>query len=349
MRECKIGVGGCGGHLYKTFLEYANELVVPTSLKYKYQKKYKYWLEREGKSLFDGLWIDLDLDDVFGLKPIEERDRKENYYGGYYYLYGNKGRDKLPEELEEKMIRAIGYTMEDPGFIHRPELQMTAFAVPGIGEHICKMMYKKIKDVEFDSLFFFVGLGGGTGTGVISNITGYIRIEGKKTFPSFVLAALTGKNDGRIMMIQASFYRRSFNAIWALSDLLAGKKVDCVMLVDNDKISEIEEVKKDTGKLEGDALNRQIIRSIFPLLGRNEFEQIDESEWQRKMAKLSGFKPILIPCYWHGKMELEELIENAVEKGKLADCDHKTADAAYVITKGFGDDRRKLKVSSKKD
>ena len=401
MRECKIGVGGCGGHLYKTFLDYANELVGPV-LKYELSGTWGYEKElvsreREWKSLFVGLWVDLDLDDPQekGLKAIEERDRNEDYYDGYYYMYGNKGKDKLSEELEEKMIRSIGYTMVDPGFIHRPELQMISFAVPGVGEHICKEMYKKIEDVEFDSLFFFVGLGGGTGTGVISNITNYIRIESKKTFPSFVLGALTGKNDGRIMRTQASFYRRSFNAIWALSDLLAGKKVDCVILADNDKIaaieevekelekietveskgsvlnrgvvksripllgklkkeegdndkiSEIEEVKKNMGKPEneekkGDLLNRHIIRSIFPLLGRNEFGTIDESEWQREMAALSDFKPILIPCFWHGKLKLDELIENALERGKLADCDHETADAAYVITKGFEDDRKKI-------
>jgi hypothetical protein len=68
---------------------------------------------------------------------------------------------------------------------------------------------------------------------------------------------------------------------------------------------------------------------------------IDESDWQREMA-LSNFKPILIPCFWHGKMELKELIKNAIKKGKLADCDHKTADAAYVITKGVEGDRKKI-------
>lgn len=401
MRECKIGVGGCGGNLYKTFLKYADELVGPV-LKYElsgtwsYEKEL-YGREEEWKSLFAGLLVDLDLDEVKGLKPIQAINFNADYYDGYYYMYGNKGWDKLPEELEDKMLRAIGYSMEDPGFIHRPELQMIAFAVPGVDAHICKKMYENIKKVEFDSLFFFVGLGGGTGTGVISNITGYIRIEGKKTYPSFVLAALTGKNDGSIMRTQASFYRRSFNAIWALNDLLAGKKIDCVILVDNDKIPEIEEVKKELEKIEtveskgsvqnrgvvknripllgklkkdegdnekksviekvkknkgktenekkGDLLNRYIIRSIFPLLGRNEFEyeQIDEAQWQREMVAHSNFKPILIPCFWHGKMELEELIENAITKGKLADCDHKTADAAYVITKGFWDDKKEIK------
>ena len=152
-----------------------------------------------------------------------------------------------------------------------------------------------------------------------------------------------------------------------------------MILVDNDKVLkivlEIEEVKKELEKIEtveskgsvlnsgviknrisllgklnkeqnkGDLLNRYIIRSIFPLLGRNEFEyeQIDEAQWQREMVALSNFKPILIPCFWHGKMKLKELIENAIKKGKLADCDHKTADAAYVITKGFWDDKKEIK------
>jgi cell division GTPase FtsZ len=346
MRECKIGVGGCGGKLYNTFLEYAEDLIGPV-LRHKSplgcEEELVNRRDEEWKTLFEGLWLDLDSDDVKSLKPVEERGRNEDYNGGYYYLY--KGKNVLPHDLENKMVRRIGYSMDAPGFIHRPELQMAAFAIPEVRDQVCKKIYEKIGDMKLiDSLFFFVGLGGGTGTGVIGPLTDYIRNKRRSPIPSFVLAALTGKKDGGIMT-QSTFYRRNFNALWALSDLLAGKKVDCVILMDNDKISEIEEVKKERRKLKKeerkmDVLNRYTIKSIFPLLGRNELEQIDEADWQREMA--SNFKPILIPCYWHGKMKLKELIKNAIEEGKLADCDHKTADAAYVITKGFLADNKEI-------
>ena len=78
------------------------------------------------------------------------------------------------------------------------------------------------------------------------------------------------------------------------------------------------------------------------MLGKNEIYQIDESELKRIMRR-SKFRPIFVPCYWHGKMDLENLIKNAIEKGKLADCDHTTADNAFVITKGFMDDEDTIK------
>ncbi|MBE9595042.1 MAG: hypothetical protein IMF19_16370, partial [Proteobacteria bacterium] len=262
------------------------------------------------------------------------------------------------------MVNRLGYKLDAPGFIHRPELQMIAFGDLDINEAICGTISDKIESIDFDSLFFFVGLGGGTGTGVIGNLTNFIEKSGTMK-ASFVLGVLTGKNDDRLGMLtkkedeqspkkansesirtQAGFHRRTFNAMWALSDLLAGKKVECVILVDNDKLPEIEEVKKELGKRKGEGagavLDRYIIKSIFPLLGKNEIEQIDESELKKNMRR-PKFRPIFVPCYWHGKMDLKDLIKNAVEKGKLADCDHTTANNAIVITKGFMDDEDTIK------
>lgn len=352
MRECKIGVGGCGGKLYKTFLDYAKDLVGPVvesplvleeELVKKKEGKEDWNSNLEDwKSLFKGLWLDLDSDDVNGLKPVEKRE--DDYYGGYYYLYNKE--DVLTDELKEKMINIIGYQLDAPGFIHRPELQMIAFANQEINMGICGKISEKI-GTDLDSLFFFVGLGGGTGTGVIGNLTKYIEEKTRTMKASFVLGVLTGKHDHRKFRVQAKFHRRSFNAMWALSDLLAGKKVNCVILMDNDKISEIGEVKEGIRKLGEEqaeyVLDRYIIKSILPWLGKGEMgqmdgkkDQIDESDLKMKMAA-SEFTPIFVPCYWHGKMTLEELIKNAIEKGKLADCDHEAADAAYVFTRGFTD------------
>jgi hypothetical protein len=314
-------------------LEYANELVGPASL------KYKYWLEREGKWLFSGLWLDLDRDDVSGLKNVAEADKTVDYYGGYYYLYN--GPDVLTEDLARKMV---SYRLDAPGFMHRPELQMIAFANPEISKAICKKIYESFQTIEFESLFFFVGLGGGTGTGVIGNLAGYFSDDLKSMQASFVLGLLTGKWDAhKGIRTQATFFRRSFNAIWALSDLVGGEKVACVMLMDNDKLSELEDVKEGVTKLkkresEKDVVNRHVVRSIFPLLGKDELEQIDESRLREELA-VADFTPIIVPCYWHGKAKLEDLIVKAISEGKLADCDHTTTDGAWVFTKGFMEDK----------
>lgn len=343
MRECKIGVGGCGGNLYKTFLEYSDELVghvLKNMLGIGAEKELVKRAEEQWVPLFSGLWLDMDRDDVSGLKSVMEGDKTGDYYNGYYYLYN--GPEVLTEDLARKMVNLIGYRLDAPGFIHRPELQMIAFANPEISRGICSKIYENMQRTgESDSLFFFVGLGGGTGTGVISNLAGYISDDMKSMKASFVLGILTGKHDARNgIRTQATFFRRCFNAIWALSDLVSGEKVACVTLMDNDKISEIEEVKEEIGKRGEEqavyVMDRYMVKSIFPWLGKDELEQIDESELKKEMAA-ANFTPIYVPCYWHGTGKLEDLVKNAIAGGKLADCDHTTAEGAYVFTKGFMD------------
>lgn len=355
MRECKIGVGGCGGKIYMSFLEYSNELVGPVLKNMSNigaEKKLVERGEKEWKPLFSGLWLDLDGDEVAGLKKVEERDENAEYHSAYYYLYN--GPDVLTDDLAHKMANLIGYRLDAPGFMHRPELQMIAFANPEISKAICSKIYASFQRIEFDSLFFFVGLGGGTGTGVIGNLAGYIKDDLKTMQASFVLGVLSGKMDARKdIRIQATFFRRSFNAIWALSDLVGGEKVACVMLMDNDKLSELGDVKEGVRKLEkreseNDVVNRQVVRSFFPLLGKDELEQIDESRLREELLEGAKFTPIYVPCYWHGKAKLEDLVVKAISEGTLAECDHTTADGAWVFTKGFMEDKDAVKNAVKK-
>jgi cell division GTPase FtsZ len=357
MRECKIGVGGCGGKIYKSFLAYSDELVgqvLKNMSDMGAEKELVNRGEEQWKPLFNGLWLDLDRDEVAGLKRVEERDENAEYNSVYYYLYNNP--DVLTEELSHKMANLIGYRLDAPGFMHRPELQMIAFANPEISKAICSKIYASFQAIEFESLFFFVGLGGGTGTGVIGNLAGYIKNDLNSMQASFVLGLLTGKEDAhKGIRTQATFFRRSFNAIWALSDLVGGKKVACVMLMDNDKLSELGDVKEGVRKLkkgesEKDVVNRHVVRSIFPLLGKDELEQIDESRLREELA-VADFTPIYVPCYWHGKAkleDLEDLIVKAISEGKLADCDHTTADGAWVFTKGFMEDKDTVENAVKK-
>ena len=85
-------------------------------------------------------------------------------------------------------------------------------------------------------------------------------------------------------------------------------------------------------------MNRHVVRSIFPLLGKDELEQIDAADLRKEMA-VANFTPIYVPCYGHGKAKLEDLIVKAISEGKLADCDHTTTDGAWVFTKGFMEDK----------
>ena len=213
MRECKIGVGGCGGKIYKSFLAYSDELVGPVLKNMSDMGAEKELVKRgeeQWKPLFNGLWLDLDRDEVSGLKRVEDRDENADYHTGYYYLYNNP--DVLTEELSREMVDLIGYRLDAPGFMHRPELQMIALANPEISKAICSKIYESVQTIEFESLFFFVGLGGGTGTGVIGNLAGYVSDDLKSMQASFVLGVLTGKGDEhKDIRTQATFFRRCFN------------------------------------------------------------------------------------------------------------------------------------------
>lgn len=335
----KIGVGGCGKNLYKTLLKYVIELLsglfTDDSASLKYEKEVRD--ERiKWNSIFKGVGVDANPPPAnkFGLEDPEDVIKD---YVGRFYEYGI-GSD----EIRKRMQKDIGYAIGDRapgGYIRCPETEMTAFALDYARKEVFEKMFEEIKPhfKKSDYFLFFVGLGGGTGTGIINPASKYWQ-EKSPFFPTFVLGVLSGeKMEGKIDSQKVTYYRRHFNAMWALSDLLTGGQVHAVILVDNDRICEIEGIKEEIEKiLDKDKkmkkINEYIIKSVFPMLDVNQ--NIEDMGVLRSNFMDRGFTPILVPCYWSGRMEIKKLIKEAINNGKLADCDISKADRIYVFVRG---------------
>ena len=346
MEEYKIGVGGCGKALYKTCLEDIKKRFphLSESNESLWKPEKPLWEERKKwDSIFKGIGVDADPSPPigphrFGLDNPE--DIAKDYEGRFYRYSG------VPEELSERMRSNIGYSIgETPpaGYVRCPETELTAFALDYVIKAVFSGMFKEITPhlQQCKSILFFVGLGGGTGTGIINPTSKYWQAE-HTDFPTFALGVLGGeKIEGKIDHQGVTYYRRDFNTIWALSDLLTGGKVHGVILVDNDRICEIEGIKEEIEKNSEygekmEKVDEYIIKSIFPMLDRNQ----DITEVALRDDFMSeNFTPILVPCYWTGKGKIEDIIKKAIDDGKLAECDINKADRAYVFVRGICNNR----------
>ena len=124
--------------------------------------------------------------------------------------------------------------LDSEGFDHHPELQMLPFSMKEVRYEVYEVISKAAeKGTEIGSRgnFFFVGLGGGTGTGVISPLAEQF---GKGSRGYFTLGLLGGKDDNKYLGSQQPWFRRSFNILLALNDLIATADLDGIILVDNE-------------------------------------------------------------------------------------------------------------------
>ena len=124
--------------------------------------------------------------------------------------------------------------LDSEGFDHHPELQMLPFSMKEVRYEVYEVISKAAeKGTEIGSRgnFFFVGLGGGTGTGVISPLAEQF---GKGSRGYFTLGLLGGKDDNKYLGSQQPWFRRCFNILLALNDLIATADLDGIILVDNE-------------------------------------------------------------------------------------------------------------------
>jgi hypothetical protein len=124
--------------------------------------------------------------------------------------------------------------LDSEGFDHHPELQMLPFSMKEVRYEVYEVISKAAeKGTEIGSRgnFFFVGLGGGTGTGVISPLA---EEFGKGSRGYFTLGLLGGKDDNEYLGSQQPWFRRCFNILLALNDLIATADLDGIILVDNE-------------------------------------------------------------------------------------------------------------------
>ena len=137
--------------------------------------------------------------------------------------------------------------LDSEGFDHHPELQMLPFSMKEVRYEVYEVISKAAeKGTEIGSRgnFFFVGLGGGTGTGVISPLAEQF---GKGSRGYFTLGLLGGKDDNKYLGSQQPWFRRCFNILLALNDLIATADLDGIILVDNEILMDRLEAR---GKLD---------------------------------------------------------------------------------------------------
>ena len=364
-----ISVGGCGGMLYMTHNKYVKDLDGYLWNSYDEYKKGELnkgynSISREKmlglEPLFKGIKIDADEEDAKGEKftahvdkkiesysVLERRERqKQKPYECDYYIYRG-----IPSELGKKVAMALGEDfIEKSGFAHSPELQMICLAINKIRDYIMDNI-DKLPEIgvakEGDGVLFLAGLGGGTGTGIIETIAK--EIFGHRPIPSLALVVLSGKED---TSGQRPYCRRCFNLIWALNNLLTSKALDGVILVDNNVLNVNENIESEMAKIDSKekgsdekakerkewkkrhVIDQYIIKRIFPLFkisGSKAGIPNILSHFKDRLEEDLDFTPVLIPCYSRGKGSIEELIEEAINNGKLAECDPESADKIYAF------------------
>jgi hypothetical protein len=199
--------------------------------------------------------------------------------------------------------------------------------------------------------FFFVGLGGGTGTGVISPLA---ERFGKGSYGYFTLALLGGKQDKDKLQSQQPWFRRCFNMLLALNDLIKTAELDAIILVDNNIIIDAFIGKDLKGVALREEIDKKIIKELYPAFGLTALENEDMGlDWSQLkdpiLSKLKKRPPVIVPCYDSGDGNLSDLIDTALESGKLAPCNnHESAEKVFVYARWIEDEKALRKNLKKK-
>lgn len=237
----------------------------------------------------------------------------------------------------------IGYMVADTlgrniflsrGFDHHPELQLLPLSIERVQSKVSEKIYERCKSQgEQSGYFSFVGLGGGTGTGLIGVIAERFTKVQTGLLPFLVLAVLSGKDDEGYVRVQQPWYRRGFSTFLALNDILATEYLTGIILIDNEKVIEkkIEEIKEIKTKFSDDKakefitkiINEEIIREIGIMFDETIAGRSDPIALRNIIRGGGKRPPIFVPCYAaeKEKIEIKKLIEKAKKYGKLADYD----------------------------
>ncbi len=186
-----------------------------------------------------------------------------------------------------------------------------------------------------DGILFAISLGGGTGTGLINPLTKHIKAE-RKTFPVFVLAALTELGYDNEQGSEES--QRALAAMSSMQDLVTkkkseGKAIDGIILIDNQILKNLY--------FSQDKMNTHIYESILPMLESRHYpnEAITSKPVSEHIRSIDlETPPIFIPCFAKlaGQFGQEaNLVQKALTEGRLFDCDISKADRALIFTRGF--------------
>lgn len=252
------------------------------------------------------------------------------------------------KETREMIMNTFGKNLIDSdGFNHRPELQLLCLSIKEVRNEVFKDIDKAIEEKGKEAsrgYFFFVGFGGGTGTGVISPIAQRIG-QGLRGYVT--LGMLSGCNDMKYLKPQQKWFRRCFNTLLALNDLKTTGELTGIILADNDKISEkleseLEDVTTSSNESQSmkdnaKKIDKWIIKAIYPAFGETPLDDPNfGTDWSRIGKDVGSKSPFFVPCYAYGKKETKDLIGDAMEN-ELVECNHKEkADKIFVFTRKVG-------------
>ncbi len=346
MRLCIVGIGGCGGHLAEHFLKNEDVTILKKSLG-----------DHVSFGGVKGLWLEADVQETDNQDFFGSLERGE--YPGYL----------IPHDViksDSKASRAVqdryGYDIKKQGFMRQAEFLKAIFEIFDTDEVVKSATLSEYESTNpilrsawdhirpcttlagaennnkaselCDGILFLISLGGGTGTGFVNPITGYIRRE-RSAYPAFVLAVLT--EEGVDPQQRAKEAKRDMGAMISLYDLVTKKSgigVDGVILVDNQIM--IEKFGQDYP-----AIDQYIYQAMKPFVARHHYpgENLPSLALREKFLEGLPQPPILVPCYHRMKRHNDpedELVKRALsEEGQLFRCDPKMAERAYVFTRGF--------------
>jgi hypothetical protein len=176
--------------------------------------------------------------------------------------------------------------LDSEGFNHHPELQMLPLSMKEVRYEVYEVISKAAeKGTEIGSRgnFFFVGLGGGTGTGVISPLAEQF---GKGSRGYFTLGILGGKDDNKYLGSQQPWFRRCFNILLALNDLIATADLDGIILVDNEILMDRLEKRGELKNNKADLSDREELKKFLSKeFGMDWVENAEISETELDIIK----------------------------------------------------------------
>lgn len=229
-----------------------------------------------------------------------------------------------------------------------------------LGEDLAKQIYEKAKKdlTDCHSILFTVGFGGGTGTGLINSVSQHINgLQKEFQIPVYVLGTLPEncKNDAG----GYSFEERCFSAACSIYELSKKAVVNALILVDNtilferclkikrEELKDYKVIEKDYEKMNKYIFN--IIRLMIDPKRLDDTSKVDAAAVRHHITKDSHSPvPVLVPCYSDKQNKgVEDLLEDAINKGKWIDCNHKNADRVYVFTSDLNSTEEKIKKKLK--
>lgn len=353
MRLCIAGIGGAGGKVTEEFLQ--NVDFNSDFLSYFTNSRHV------APGRVEGIYLESAYKDAAGQTLF--KDFRE---GGYPCFFIPQDEIQDGSDIQEIVQRKYGYSIKKQGFVRDAQFLKAIFEIFDTDEEIQRKLtafrianhkgrinpifdgawnvlrtYTVLNDPRgsCEGVLFIVSLGGGTGTGFINPIIDHIKSRGLKDFPVFVLGILTEPGDSERGGQKTKEGRRYLAAISAIYDLLTKfPGADGIILMDNEILTAMR-------GSDFSVLNRFIYSSMKPLIADRDYpdEATDGQATQTNFSSDLNYPPIFVPLYWsqpHRDNPEEELVLNALNKGRLFGCSPDKADKAIVYCRGFIDSEK---------